>query len=81
MRANPEAIERILEADLIVIGPGSLFSSVLPNLLISDIHDAIAAADGLRVYVGNVATQPGETGGFTCLTAPEPRCSTTSETS
>jgi len=65
VRANPEAIERILEADLIVIGPGSLYSSVLPNLLISDIRDALSAAEGLRVYVGNVATQPGETGGFT----------------
>ncbi len=64
VRANPEAIERILEAEMIVMGPGSLFSSVLPNLLISDIRDAIAAAAGLRVYVCNVATQPGETGGF-----------------
>ncbi|HEX6140031.1 MAG TPA: gluconeogenesis factor YvcK family protein, partial [Candidatus Limnocylindria bacterium] len=64
VRANPEAIERILEADLIVIGPGSLFSSVLPNLLISDIRDALAAASGLKVYVCNVATQPGETESF-----------------
>lgn len=65
VRANPEALERILEADLIVIGPGSLYTSVMPNLLISDIHDALSAADGLRVYVCNVATQPGETAGFT----------------
>jgi uncharacterized cofD-like protein len=64
VRASPEALERILEADLVVIGPGSLFSSVLPNLLISDIRDAVAAANGLRVYVCNVATQPGETGTF-----------------
>jgi uncharacterized cofD-like protein len=64
VRANPEAIERILEADLIVIGPGSLYSSVLPNLLISDIHDALSGAEGLRVYVCNVATQPGETTGY-----------------
>lgn len=64
VRANPEALERILEADLIVIGPGSLFSSVMPNLLISDIRDAIAAAPGMRVYVCNVATQPGETAEF-----------------
>jgi uncharacterized cofD-like protein len=64
VRGNPEALERILEADLIAIGPGSLFSSVLPNLLISDIRDALAAANGQRVYVCNVATQPGETGGF-----------------
>jgi uncharacterized cofD-like protein len=65
VRATPEALERILEADLIVVGPGSLYSSVMPNLLISDIHDALSAAEGLRVYVCNVATQPGETGGFT----------------
>jgi len=62
VRANPEALERILEADLVVVGPGSLFSSVLPNLLISDIRDAVAAAGGIRAYVCNVATQPGETG-------------------
>jgi uncharacterized cofD-like protein len=47
------------------MGPGSLFSSVLPNLLISDIRDAISAATGLKVYVCNVATQPGETAEFT----------------
>jgi uncharacterized cofD-like protein len=62
VRANPEAIERILEADLVVVGPGSLYSSVLPNLLISDIRDAVAASNGIRAYVCNVATQPGETG-------------------
>jgi uncharacterized cofD-like protein len=65
VRANPEALQRILEADLVVMGPGSLFSSVLPNLLISDIRDAVAAAAGVRIYVCNVATQPGETGDFT----------------
>jgi len=64
VRANPEALERILEADMVVIGPGSIYSSVLPNLLISDIRDALAAAPGMRVYVCNVATQPGETGSF-----------------
>jgi uncharacterized cofD-like protein len=64
VRASPEALERILEADLIVIGPGSLYSSVLPNLLISDIRDALSAAAGVRVYVCNVATQPGETATF-----------------
>ncbi|MGZ8475453.1 MAG: gluconeogenesis factor YvcK family protein [Candidatus Limnocylindria bacterium] len=64
VRATPEALERILEADMIVIGPGSLFSSVLPNLLISDVRDALIAASGLKVYVCNVATQPGETAGL-----------------
>jgi uncharacterized cofD-like protein len=61
VRANGEALERILEAEMIVIGPGSLFSSILPNLLITDVRDALAAAPGVIVYVCNVATQPGET--------------------
>jgi uncharacterized cofD-like protein len=61
VRANGEALERILEAEMVVIGPGSLFSSILPNLLITDVRDALAAAPGLIVYVCNVATQPGET--------------------
>jgi uncharacterized cofD-like protein len=61
VRANGEALERILEAEMIVIGPGSLFSSILPNLLIPDVQDALRAAPGLKVYVCNVATQPGET--------------------
>jgi uncharacterized cofD-like protein len=64
VRATPEALERILEAEIIVIGPGSLFSSVLPNLLISDVRDALAASTGVKVYVCNVATQPGETDGL-----------------
>jgi uncharacterized cofD-like protein len=61
VRANGEALERILEAEMIVLGPGSLFSSVLPNLLIPDVRDALAAAPGLKAYVCNVATQQGET--------------------
>ncbi|CAN5148030.1 YvcK family protein [soil metagenome] len=65
VRATGEAIERMLEADMIVIGPGSLFSSVLPNLLINDVADALRAAPGLKVYVCNVATQPGETADMT----------------
>ncbi|HEX7171930.1 MAG TPA: gluconeogenesis factor YvcK family protein [Candidatus Limnocylindria bacterium] len=65
VRANGEALERILEAEMIVIGPGSLFSSILPNLLIPDVQDALRAAPGLRVYVCNVATQPGETADMT----------------
>ena len=64
VRANQEALERILEAELIVIGPGSLYSSVMPNLLIADVRDALSAAQGLIVYVCNVATQPGETDGM-----------------
>jgi uncharacterized cofD-like protein len=63
-RAYPEAVRAILDADLIIAGPGSLFTSVLPNLLVGDIRRAVAASSALRVYVCNVATQPGETDGF-----------------
>ncbi|MDW8071024.1 MAG: YvcK family protein [Anaerolineae bacterium] len=62
--AYPPAVRAILEADLIVAGPGSLFTSVLPNLLIEDIVRAIRASTALKVYVCNVATQAGETEGF-----------------
>jgi uncharacterized cofD-like protein len=63
-RAYPEAVRAILEADLVVAGPGSLFTSVLPNLLVQDIQRALWASPACRLYVCNVATQPGETDGF-----------------
>lgn len=59
--AYPEAIRAILEADLIVAGPGSLYTSVLPNLLVPDLARAIASSSAAKVYVCNVATQAGET--------------------
>ena len=62
--AYPEAIKAILQADLIVAGPGSLFTSVLPNVLVPSIAAAILASKARKVYVCNVATQPGETEGF-----------------
>ncbi|MBN1660384.1 MAG: YvcK family protein [Anaerolineae bacterium] len=64
VRAYPAAVRAILKADLIVAGPGSLFTSVLPNLLVRDIQRAVGASRALKVYVCNVATQPGETDGF-----------------
>ncbi|KPL07142.1 hypothetical protein AMJ86_05660 [bacterium SM23_57] len=64
--AYPTVLQAILSADLIVIGPGSLYTSILPNLLVPDISAAIRASQALKIYVGNVATQPGETDGFTC---------------
>ncbi|MGQ9571863.1 MAG: gluconeogenesis factor YvcK family protein [Dehalococcoidia bacterium] len=63
-QACPEAIRAILEADVIVVGPGSLFTSVLPNLLVDGIRRAMKASSALKLYVCNVATQPGETDGF-----------------
>jgi uncharacterized cofD-like protein len=63
-RAYPEAVEAIRAADMIIIGPGSLYTSVLPNLLVREIRDAIRGARAVKVYVSNVATQRGETDGF-----------------
>jgi uncharacterized cofD-like protein len=62
--AHPEAVRAILEADLIVLGPGSLYTSVLPNLLVQGIRRSLVAASAPKVYVCNVATQPDETDGF-----------------
>lgn len=62
--AYPEAVEAIVHADMIVIGPGSLYTSIMPNLLVGGIREAIAASRALKVYVCNVATQPGETDGY-----------------
>ena len=63
-RAYPEAIRALLQADLIVAGPGSFFTSVMPNLLVRGVRDAISAAPAPRIYICNVATQAGETDGF-----------------
>jgi uncharacterized cofD-like protein len=57
----PEAIEAIKEADLILMGPGSLYTSVIPNLLIPEIAQAIVHSKAPRIYVANLMTQPGET--------------------
>lgn len=62
--AYPMAIRAILDADLIVIGPGSLYTSVLPNLLVSDLAQALRVTSARKVYVCNVATQAGETEGY-----------------
>ncbi|MDD5730261.1 MAG: YvcK family protein [Candidatus Omnitrophica bacterium] len=62
--ATPEAIKAIKEADIIVLGPGSLYTSIIPNLLIKEITDAIVSAKATKVYVCNVMTQPGETDGY-----------------
>ena len=64
--AYPEVIQSILSADLIVIGPGSLYTSIMPNLLVKDITAAIRASQALKIFICNVATQLGETEGFSC---------------
>src|SRR5207244_9593388 len=62
--AAEDAIDAIADAEIVVLGPGSLFTSVLPVLLIPAIRRAVASAPGIRVYACNVATQVGETEGF-----------------
>ncbi len=63
--ALPSAIAAIKEADYIIIGPGSLYTSIIPNLLVSEICHAIAKAQVPRIYICNIMTQPGETEGYT----------------
>ncbi len=65
--AFPDALQAILAADLIVAGPGSLYTSIIPNLLVRDIAAAVAASRATKVYVCNAATQPGETEGYSVL--------------
>lgn len=64
--AFPQAINALLTADVIVIGPGSLYTSLLPNLLVPDIADAIRSSRALKLYICNVASQVGETEGYSC---------------
>jgi len=59
--AFPDAVRAILAADIVLAGPGSLYTSVLPNLLVSDIAQAVRASSAVKMYVCNVATQVGET--------------------
>src|SRR5580658_858705 len=60
----PAVIDAIREADLILLGPGSLYTSILPNLLIPEISAAIARSEAPRVYIANLMTQPGETAAY-----------------
>ncbi|HVA38200.1 MAG TPA: gluconeogenesis factor YvcK family protein [Candidatus Dormibacteraeota bacterium] len=60
----PEVIDAIREADAIILGPGSLYTSIIPNLLVEGIAAEIARSNAVRVYVCNVMTQPGETHGY-----------------
>lgn len=62
--ATPGVVDAIAEADLIVIGPGSLYTSVIPNLLVPEIAAAIDSSQAPRIYISNVMTQPGETTGY-----------------
>jgi uncharacterized cofD-like protein len=59
-----DAIKAIEEADAIVLGPGSLYTSIIPNLLVKDISESIRKSDAIKIYISNIMTQPGETDGF-----------------
>jgi uncharacterized cofD-like protein len=62
--AHPDAVRAVLDADIVVIGPGSLYTSVLPNLLVPGIQKALFQTSAMKVFICNVATQHGETDGF-----------------
>ena len=62
--AAPDVLEALGAADLIVVGPGSLYTSILPNLLVDGVAEAIAGARATCVYVANLMTEPGETDGY-----------------
>lgn len=64
--AYPQVIQALLASDLIIVGPGSLYTSLLPNLLVPDIAEAIRASRALKIMVCNLATQPGETNDYNC---------------
>ncbi|MCK9225328.1 MAG: YvcK family protein [Candidatus Muirbacterium halophilum] len=63
-KANPEAVKALNEADVIILGPGSLYTSLIPNLLFPQLRDAIIKSRALKVFVCNIMTQPGETSDF-----------------
>jgi len=65
VRAPQKAVDSILDADMIILGPGSLFTSIIPNLLIKDIRDAVLNSKAFKLYICNVMTQYGETDDFT----------------
>ena len=64
VQVNPEASQAILNAELIIVGPGSLYTSILPNLLVEGMVEAIKASPALKLYICNLAAQPGETDGY-----------------
>jgi len=63
-QATPEALHAIRQADMVVIGPGDLYTSLLPTLLVEGIREAVGESDGLATYVCNVMTKHGETDGY-----------------
>ena len=66
-KALPDAIKAIEEADVIILGPGSLYTSIIPNLLVNGVKEAVANSKALKIYVLNIMTQDGETENYTAL--------------
>ncbi len=62
--AHTEAVEAIANADAVIIGPGSLYTSIMPNLVIKEIADTIHSSQAMKIYICNVMSQPGETDGY-----------------
>ncbi|MEW5895672.1 MAG: gluconeogenesis factor YvcK family protein [Candidatus Omnitrophota bacterium] len=62
--ATKQALDAIAEADIIVFGPGSLYTSIIPNIIVDGMTEAICASNAFKIYVCNVMTQPGESGGY-----------------
>ena len=63
-QVTPTAAEAIQEADIVVLGPGSLYTSLIPTLLVEGVTDALRKARGMKVYVCNLVTKPGQTAGY-----------------
>jgi uncharacterized cofD-like protein len=64
VRPMPEVLDAIRKADLILVGPGSLYTSIIPNFLVEEVAEAVAHSSATRVYIANLMTQPGETDGY-----------------
>ena len=67
VKAAPGVLESIREADAILLGPGSLYTSVIPNLLVEGVREALYESRAPKIYICNVMTQPGETDGYTAF--------------
>lgn len=66
-RAHEDVLEALAQAELVVLGPGSLYTSVIPNLLVEGVSEALRESRALRVYICNIMTQEGETEGYSCF--------------
>lgn len=80
VEAVQSSLDALRDAEAIVLGPGSLYTSIMPNLLVEGIGDALCRSKAVKIYICNVMTQPGETDGYTASmhvkvsTCPSPRC-------